>query len=106
MTRGHGTDVSGLHPPVAQRRFPLGPLLVASGALHATQFQESARADGRYENREDAPRVMPALAEATGVSVGQLHRWKREGIPLRSADRAAVAIGHHPGEIWEEWWEV
>lgn len=24
----------------------------------------------------------------------------------RQADRYAVRLGHHPGEVWAEWWDV
>ena len=41
-------------------------------------------------------------ANVLGVYPGTIHRWKRDGIPLRHADAAAIRIGLHPLDIWPE----
>lgn len=41
-----------------------------------------------------------------GVSKGTVHRWQRGGVPVGSADRAAIEAGSHPGLVWAEWWDV
>ncbi len=45
------------------------------------------------------------LARDLGLPVRTVHRWHRTGaVPATSADRAAVALGHHPAEIWPTAW--
>lgn len=43
------------------------------------------------------------LSAHTGVSRATIYRWEHDGIPIESADRAAVALGFHPAELWAEW---
>ena len=62
-------------------RFPLEPLARA------------ARADS-----------VVALARAVGVSPRTVHRWAIAGIPTLAADRAAIAVGSHPANIWPRQW--
>jgi hypothetical protein len=45
-------------------------------------------------------------AEVLGVSREVVHRWERHGVPMVTADRAAVSLGLHPGMIWPEWWHA
>lgn len=41
------------------------------------------------------------MADLVGVTRRSWTRWRQAGtIPLDSADRAAVALGRHPSEIW------
>lgn len=35
-----------------------------------------------------------------GVGRSTVLRWRREGLPLRIADRVAIHLGMHPVEIW------
>lgn len=45
------------------------------------------------------------LAQQLGVTRRTVHRWRRTGvIPAHQVDRAAVALGHHPAEIWPTEW--
>ena len=45
-----------------------------------------------------------ALARAIGVTARTVYRWRHAGvIPADHADRAAVALGHHPAELWPSW---
>jgi lambda repressor-like predicted transcriptional regulator len=43
-------------------------------------------------------------AALTGLHRSMVSRYRRNGIPVLQADRIAVALGRHPGEIWPEWW--
>lgn len=42
------------------------------------------------------------LAELVGVTSRTWKRWRDEGVPLVRADRAAVAVGDHPLDIWPD----
>lgn len=51
--------------------------------------------------------VWSMLARRVGVSLKTVHRWKASGLPLWSADAAAVALGRHPAAVWgSDWWQV
>ena len=41
--------------------------------------------------------------EVLGVTQRTIDRWKVDGVPDRSADHAAIAIGSHPSLIWTNW---
>jgi lambda repressor-like predicted transcriptional regulator len=43
------------------------------------------------------------LARACQVDRTQMQRYLRDGIPETAADRIAVRVGLHPGEVWSEW---
>lgn len=45
-------------------------------------------------------------AEALGVSRRQVCRWRAgtSRLPVPTADRLAVATGHHPFELWPDTW--
>lgn len=66
-------------------RLPLGPL------LHYAQPWGPAQ----HEHRGHAE-----LAQLIGVSRRTVTRWAAEGVPIVSADRAAMALGLHPTEVW------
>lgn len=45
------------------------------------------------------------FAEAVGCSRRAVHRWRHAGLTWDAADRAAVAVGLHPANVWgREWW--
>jgi lambda repressor-like predicted transcriptional regulator len=45
-----------------------------------------------------------ATAATIGVDPTTLHRlFTRDLIRYDAADRIAVALGHHPSELWPEW---
>jgi len=53
----------------------------------------------------------PAGMAATRCGVGprSVHRWRAgetTTITIGAADRIAVALGMHPGEIWDGWWSI
>lgn len=47
--------------------------------------------------------TLTGVAELVGVSARTVHRWKRDGLSARQADRLAVALGFHPLHLWPEW---
>ena len=47
-----------------------------------------------------------ALARLIGRPRRVVCRWKVDGVPYWSADAAAVRLGHHPANLWPEWFEV
>lgn len=41
------------------------------------------------------------ISRNAGIARGRLHEWKRLGVPLSAADRAARAVGaEHPADLW------
>lgn len=49
------------------------------------------------------------VAERCDVHRRTVHRWRTgrtTTITIGDADRIAVALGMHPGEIWDGWWRV
>jgi lambda repressor-like predicted transcriptional regulator len=61
-------------------RWPLGPLLDVAGHPPAR-----------------------ILAAQVGVSPRTVWRWHHLGLSDLQADRAAVALGWHPANIWPHW---
>jgi hypothetical protein len=47
-----------------------------------------------------------ALARRLGEPRTTIHRWRRCGVRLFTADRLAIHLGYHPSEVWPEWWAV
>ena len=43
------------------------------------------------------------LAPSLGVHRRTIGEWKRKGLPLNTADRAAVRLGVHPSHVWPDW---
>ena len=46
------------------------------------------------------------LAEVLDRSRRVVTRWKALGLSLVQADRCAVALGHHPVDLWPDWYEA
>lgn len=67
--------------PVEPRPFPLGPLLTIATEPTLTR-----------------------LALRVGASGATIHRAAVEGCTVRQADHWAVALGHHPAEVWDDWY--
>lgn len=73
------------HTPTNPDRYHLGPWLeIVAGQI------------GR------APQVAD-LVDRHGLSRRTWHRYLRDGIDARTADRLAVATGWHPAYIWPHW---
>ena len=71
-------------------------------------FLRHCDADIRQFNgaQMDARRVMPAaIAHRIHMPVGTVHRYRRDGIPLYSADRIAAHLDVHPANIWPDFYE-
>jgi len=61
-------------------RWPLAPLLDAAGHPPIT-----------------------VLASRVGVAARTVWRWRHNGLTDQQADRAAIALGYHPLNIWTDW---
>lgn len=46
------------------------------------------------------------LARVLGIDDRTVVYWKRHGLGPEAADRLAIALGRHPGDIWPEWWDL
>jgi len=46
------------------------------------------------------------LSRAVRVGRTQLAHWRRNGVPVDSADRLACSLGRHPAEVWPEWYRL
>lgn len=51
------------------------------------------------------PTSTAALAQRLGVSARTVWRWRASGLNPTQADRAAIAAGLHPANIWPNWWD-
>jgi hypothetical protein len=46
-------------------------------------------------------------ARQLGVSSRTIVRWRGgQRMRITTADRAAVALGYHPAQLWPEWWDL
>jgi hypothetical protein len=68
---------------VPDRRWPLAPLLAVMTA----------------EQRTNVPVTL-------GISGGMMSMAEGEGLPDPTADRVAIRLGLHPGEIWSDWFDA
>lgn len=41
-----------------------------------------------------------------GISTDIARGYRERGLSVSKADELAVRAGQHPGNIWEEWWDV
>ena len=71
--------------PLERERFPFAPLLAAVGTT--------------------APTAVPRRA-GVNASGETIRSWLTTGLTVRMADRMAIGLGRHPGEIWPEWWDL
>lgn len=77
------------------RRYPLEPLARLAGI-------ELGRIGGSQPGQP--PAGLAALAQQLGISHTMAQRLNTEGLSDQQADRYAIALGHHPGTIWPDWW--
>lgn len=86
----------------ASVRLPVDPLVRAAGAHLSIASQDHPAGCTVLQ----LPNPVGALALQLGTRPRTVHRWKAEGgIPFYVADRAALALGMHPGEVWgQAWW--
>jgi len=52
------------------------------------------------------PGSLAALATQIGVEPRTLYRWRKAGLTLDQADRAAIALTSHPALIWPGHWHT
>lgn len=76
---------------------------MANNPANNFPFEPLARAQG-IDPTDIQDGDIQALAEATGFTSRSVYRWANVGLMRSVADRAAVAIGSHPGSIWPERW--
>lgn len=43
-------------------------------------------------------------AKLLDVDPRQIYRWRSGGVREDVADRLAIGLGLHPGDLWPEWW--
>ncbi len=61
----------------------------------------------RHRGKQVSHTHVVIMSEVLGIAEGTIHRWYQDGgVPMVTADRAAVSLGLHPGLIWDEWWNV
>lgn len=81
----------------ATRRFPLEPL---ESYLAHDQEEIGVR---QFVTVETTCKVLPStIARRVGVDRQSVYRWRKQGLPLYSADRAAINLGVHPVLIWPD----
>lgn len=90
-----------------QPRWPIGPLITAAATVAATvagRPLHQPEGCGACDSNPTAGRgcyTLVALAHDIGTTDRTIHRWiTAGGIPDRSADTAAVALGLVPELIW------
>jgi hypothetical protein len=85
--KGYVAGRPSRYRPVAAR-LPVEPLL----ALHPEASLIAAQRD---------------IALGGGIYETNIHKALREGLTWMQADRWAVALGHHPAEVWgRAWWAL
>ncbi len=83
-------------------RYPTEPVADICRARWREPNPSDAKANRRALHGDAAK-----IAAATGVDRMTAHRWiVAGGLSELQADRCAIALGLHPGEIWPEWWEA
>lgn len=80
-------------------RLPAQPL---EDWLNARYANASGADDVQTNGRLTAQRI----AELIDCCRGSVQRWRAGGIPLYSADRAAIRAGAHPLEVWPQFHSV
>jgi hypothetical protein len=84
-----------------QPRLPIGPLEAWLNARHANT---SSSADRQLAGRLSARRIGELIGYHDNPDAGRaaVQRWRAGGVPLYSADRAALRAGAHPAEVWPD----
>lgn len=79
-------------------RFAFGPLWEKARPLLL------AHDDTRPNRYSMAGPTLAALVRLTGIPRKQWERYKQDGLTLAAADRAALALGYMPWDIWDNYW--
>lgn len=77
-------------------RFPFTPLVPLIESSWRPLNEDAARAFNMT--------IIGKTGDLLGVCPSTVRRWMREGLGACSADRAATALGFHPGLVWQDWW--
>ena len=91
-----GVAVIGIGVRASRRRPSVPPIrLVTDARLLAADSSGEWLTYGRdYANRRFVP--------FTQINRRTVHRWRRDGLSERQADRLATSIGYHPAEVWPQ----
>ena len=73
---------------------------------HPFGFEKLDAALGLQPRNVRAEVVDDDRAGALGVSRARVVAYRKRGLSEDQADRLAVHIGRHPGEVWPEWWAL
>lgn len=84
--------------PKVGRRLPLAPL---EEALAGGDADIRKRANIPITN--DGTVLVAYIAHVCGVNRITVYRWRDTGLSTYQADRAAVAVGLHPLNVWPDW---
>jgi hypothetical protein len=79
--------------PRGTARLPLQPLLDALPIDRALARQDIV-----------GPGITAQAADLLDVSTRTLHRYRHSGLTPWTADRLAIAAGHHPLAVWGDAW--
>ena len=82
---------------IAQRRYDFAPLEAHFCRTHRHH------SDDRLSPRQGA--TIGQTAGILGIGRGNLYRYKREGLPMATADRLAIRIGIHPVILWPDFYD-
>lgn len=82
------------HPPMSSTRYPLAPLEAWVTARHQHHPQHDTP-------DHLAPRDL--IAHTLGLTRTTIDTWHHRGLSDTQADRAAIALGTHPANIWPTW---
>jgi len=82
-------------------RWPLDPLIARLGPAHTRVFCRFCHHDSTLTARDCVTHT--DLAAAVHVSRRTVQRWARHGLSDTAADRAAIALGVHPAQVWPGW---
>lgn len=80
-------------------RLPLAPLDELA-RLRARKLPRGTTGDS-YTQADWSDRD---LADSLAVGRREVSRWRRDGLTITAADRAATALGEHPSAVWPDWW--
>lgn len=82
-------------------RYPIEPVVDICRA----RWREPNPSDAEGLARRGVQGDCAKIAAVVGIDRGTAHRWiTAGGLSELQADRCAIALGLHPGEIWPDWW--
>lgn len=86
-----------------EHTLPLDALLAVAGLTDSVATQRT----GSNPCAKGVRNPQSALARRLDIPLRTVQRWARHGLQWWSADRAAIALGVHPCEVWGgAWWAL